>query len=69
MHDYRDPNSGFDGSERSGSPPCTGRPAALSISSISTRRCTFTADHPELPESIRALKRAVDFTKQHIPVK
>ena len=40
IHDYTDPNSGFNGSEAQRFADMYRRPAAASISNISTRRCT-----------------------------
>src|SRR5262249_8599999 len=69
IHDYRDPNSGFNGTEA----PRFADMYRKAGGSIDLRYYDaglhFTNDHPELAESQRALKDAVAFAHQQIPVK
>ncbi len=69
MHDYRDPNSGFEGSEPQRFAAMYENAGGSIDLEYFDAPMAFTSSQPELPESIRALKRAVGFTKQHIPVK
>jgi acetyl esterase/lipase len=68
IHDYRDPNSGFDGSEAQRFAAMYRKAGGSIELEYYDAPLHFTNDHPELPESQRALRRAVEFTKQQIAV-
>ena len=69
IHDYRDPNSGFDGSEAERFADMYRKAGGKIDLHYYDAPLHFTNDHPELPESQRALKDAIAFTHQQIPVK
>ena len=68
IHDYRDPNSGFDGTEAQRFAAMYRKAGGSIELEYYDAPLHFTNDHPELPESQRALKRAIEFTKQQIAV-
>ncbi len=69
IHDYTDPNSGFSGSEAQRFADMYRKAGGSIDLEYFEAPLHFTNDDPELPESQRALRLAVEFTKRHIPVK
>lgn len=68
IHDYTDPNSGFNGSEAQRFTAMYKKAGGSIELEYYDGPQHFTSDHPEHPESQRALKRALAFVKQQIPV-
>jgi acetyl esterase/lipase len=66
IHDYTDPNSGFNGSEAQRFADMYKKAGGSIQLEYFDAPLHFTNDHPELAESQRALKLAIAFTKQHI---
>jgi acetyl esterase/lipase len=69
IHDYTDPNSGFAGSEAQRFADMYKKAGGKIDLHYYDAPLHFTNDHPELPESQRALSDAIAFTRQQIPVK
>jgi hypothetical protein len=68
IHDYRDPESGFDGSEAPRFASIYRKAGGKIDLEYYDAPLHFTSDHPELPQSQAAMARAVAFTHEHIPV-
>jgi acetyl esterase/lipase len=69
IHDYRDPNSGFDGTEAQRFVERyrgAGGKIALEYYDAPLH---FTTDHPELPQSVAAMHRLVGFVRDTMPVR
>jgi acetyl esterase len=66
IHDYRDPESGFDGTEAQRFVALYRKAGGTIDLEYYDAPLHFTSDHPELPQSIAALKRAVAFTHETI---
>jgi hypothetical protein len=69
IHDYRDPNSGFDGSEAQRFIDRYRRAGGEIALEYYDAPLHFTTDRPELPQSIAAMQRVVAFVHAAIPVK
>ena len=69
IHDYTDPNSGFAGSEAQRFADMYKKAGGKIDLHYYDAPLHFTNDHPELPQSQQALKDAIAFAKQQIPVK
>ena len=61
IHDYRDPNSGFDGTEAQRFVDRYRRAGGEIELEYYDAPLHFTTDHPDLPQSIAAMERAVAF--------
>ena len=68
IHDYRDPNSGFDGTEAQRFAAMYRKAGGSIELEYFDAPLHYTNDDPELPESKRALSRAIEFTKHQIAV-
>jgi acetyl esterase len=68
IHDYRDPDSGFDGSEAQRFVARYRKAGGKIDLEYYDAPLHFTSDHPEMPQSIAAMRRAVAFTHEHIGV-
>ena len=68
IHDYRDPNSGFDGTEAQRFVDRYRRAGGEIALEYYDAPLHFTTEHPDMPESIAALKRVAAFVHQSMPV-
>jgi hypothetical protein len=68
IHDYRDPASGFEGSEAQRFVSLYRRAGGLIELGYYNAPLHFTSEQPELPQSVAALARAVSFTHEHVRV-
>ena len=68
IHDYRDPASGFDGSEAQRFVDRYRRAGGEIALAYYDAPLHFTTEHPDLPQSIAALERVVAFVHETVPV-
>ena len=69
IHDYRDPDSGFPGSEAARFVERYRRAGGEIALEYYAAPLHFTTEHPALPQSIAAMARVVAFVREKIPVK
>jgi acetyl esterase/lipase len=68
IHDYRDPESGFDGSEAQRFVALYRKAGGKIDLEYYDAPLHFTSEHPELLQSVAALQRAVAFTHENIRI-
>jgi acetyl esterase/lipase len=68
IHDYRDPDSGFDGSEAQRFVDRYRRAGGEITLHYFDAPLHFTSEHPELPASVEAMRRVCEFIHRQIPV-
>jgi acetyl esterase/lipase len=69
IHDYRDPNSGFDGSEAPRFISLYRKAGGDIALHYYDAPLHFTSERPDLPQSIEAMLRVTEFVHRQIPVK
>jgi acetyl esterase/lipase len=69
IHDYRDPNSGFDGSEAQRFVDRYRRAGGEIELFYYDAPLHFTSEHPEMPQSIDAMQRVNQFIHRQMPVR
>jgi hypothetical protein len=68
IHDYRDPHSGFDGSEAQRFVDRYRRAGGRIALEYYDAPLHFTTEHPDMPQSVAALERVAAFVHEAIPV-